>query len=139
MVNNTAFTGSYTKNFYFFKHNRLTFLAANVNGKNISVNPVTLNVWKGEFLGGYRSLFTTSGKINRDEANEMTRSECKDGFSLFGFDLCPALCVGGHQQFFLRVSLEFSQPLQTLTTIILYAQYNNLINVYKTRQVLKNY
>ena len=62
---------------------------------------------------------------------------------MFGFDLGPALCVGGHQEFKktvnLRVSLEFGSPLQTLTTIILYAEYNNLISVYKTRQVLKDY
>ena len=70
------------------------------------------------FSRGYRSLFITTSKVNRDEGIGITRSEYKDGFSLFGFDLSPTLCVGGHQEFKktgnLRVSLEFGQSLQTL-------------------------
>ena len=143
MVDNAVFTGSNTKNPFFFKHNHLTSVAAYVNGKSIPANPITLNFRNGDFLDGYRSLFTTTGKINRDEGIGIARSEYKDGFSLFGFDLSPALCVGGHQEFKktgnLRVSLEFDQSLQTSTTIILYTEYNNLISVYKTRQVLKDY
>ena len=50
MVDNAAFTGSYTKNPFFFKHNHLTSLAAYVNGKSIPANPITLDFWNGDFL-----------------------------------------------------------------------------------------
>ena len=67
-----------------------------VNSKSIPVNPMTLNFQNGGFLDGYRTIFATTGKINRDEGIGIVRNEHKDGFSLFGFDLSPAFCVGGN-------------------------------------------
>ena len=58
-----------------------------------------LNFQNGDFLDGYQSVFTTIGKINGDEGIGITRNVYKDRFSLFGFDLSPALCVGGDQEF----------------------------------------
>ena len=143
MTENAAFTASYTKNPFLFKHNTSTSAAAYVNGKSIPPNPITLNFQNGDFLDGYRSLFTTTGKTNCDEGIGITRNEYKDRLSLFGFYVSPALCVGGHQEFKrienLRLTLEFGQPLETSTTIILHAEYDNILSVYKTRQVLKDY
>ena len=112
MAKNAAFTGSYTKNPFFVKHNNLTSAPAYAIGKSIPANPITLNFQNGDFLDVYRSLFNTFGKINLDEGIRITRNEYKDGFSLFGFDLSPALCLGAHQEFKrsgnLRLSLEFT-------------------------------
>ena len=72
MTENAAFTGSYTKNPFLFTHNHLTSIAAYVNGKSIPANPIVLNFQNGDFLDGYRSIFTTTGKINRDEGIEIT-------------------------------------------------------------------
>ena len=96
---------------------------------------ISLNYWSSDFLDGYQSIFTTTRKNNRDVEIGVTRNECKEGFSLFGFHLSlVALCVGAHQEFKrsgkLRFSQEFRQPLETSTTIILY-KYNNLISVFK--------
>ena len=41
-----------------------------------------LNFEEGEYLEGYRSLFTTTGKINRDEGIEISRREYSNGYSL---------------------------------------------------------
>ena len=96
MTENATFTGSYVKNPFLFKHNYLTSIAAYVNCKSIPANPIVLNFQNEDFLDGYRSIFTTTGKTNRDEGKGITRNEYKDGFSLFGFDMGPVLCVGGH-------------------------------------------
>ena len=64
---NAAFTGSYNKNPFLFKHNHLTSAGACVDGISIPANPITLNFQNGDFPDGYRSLFTTTGKINCDE------------------------------------------------------------------------
>ena len=111
MTENTALTGSYTKNPFFLKDEHLTSVIAFVHDKSISTEPITLNFQNGDFLDGYRSLFTTTGNINPNEGIGITRNEYQDGFSLFGFDLRPALCAGGHQEFKRsgesRSSLEF--------------------------------
>ena len=79
----------------------------------------------------------------QDKGIGITRNEYKDTFSLFGFDLSPALCLGGHQEFKnggnLRLSLQCGQPFQTSATIILYVDYDKFVSVYKSRQVLKDY
>ena len=72
MTENAAFTGSYIKNPFLFRHNHLTSIAAYVNGKSILANPIVLNFPNGDFLDGYRSIFTTTGKINRDEGIGIT-------------------------------------------------------------------
>ena len=135
ITENASFTGSYTKNPFLFKHNHLTSIAAYVNHKSIPANPIVLNFQNSDFMAGYRSIFTTTGKINRDEGIEITRNEYKDGFNLLIFELSPALCVGGHQEYKrsgnLRLSLQFGQPLETSTAIILYGDYDNLITVLK--------
>ena len=106
--------------------------------------PIVLNFQNGHFDDGYRSIFTTIKKKSRDKGIGITRNEDKDGFSLFGFDLSPSICVGGHQKKKskrrrnLRLLLQFGQPLET-TTIILYPDYDNLITVYKSKLVLKDY
>ena len=89
---NTARLLKYALPFYNIMHER-------VNGKSIPANPVTLNFQSGGFLDDYRTIFATTGKINRDEGIGIVRNEHKDGFSLFGFDLSPAFCVGGNQEF----------------------------------------
>ena len=111
MTENATFTESYIKNPFLFTHNYLTSIAAYVNVKSTPANPIFLNFEKEDFLDGYRSKFTAFGKINRDEGIGIARNEYKDGFSLFGFDLSPALCVREHQEFKrsgnLRLSLQF--------------------------------
>ena len=143
MLDNTSFSGAYGENPYLFKHNNITSVGAFVNGKSLPANPIRMNIENGDYLDGYRSLFTATGKINRDEEMGISRKDYIDGYTLVGFDLSPALCAGEHQEFKrngnLRLSLEFGQPLSKSTTIILYCEYDNLISVYKSREIVKDW
>ena len=136
MTENLAFTGSYTKNPFLFKHNHLISIAAYFNGKSIPANPILLNFQNGDSFEGYRSVFTTTGKLNWDEGIGNTRNEYKHRFNFFGFDLSPEFYLGGHQKSKrrenLRLSLEFGQQLQKSTTITLYVEYDNLTSVFKS-------
>ena len=142
MVDNDSYTGNYRKNPFNFKHFDVREIAVYVNGKTLS-HPMRLNFEEGEYLEGYRSLFTTTGKIGRDEGIDLTRGDYPKGYSLFGFDLSPALCNGPHQEPTkegnLRVTLEFAKGLPNTITVILYAEFDNVIKVNKIRSVLKDY
>lgn len=143
MVKNTGYTGSYKENPFMFQHYNVSSVAVYVNGKSVPGNPITTNFDSNDYLDGYRSLYTGTGKINRDEGIGISRQEYKDGYTLFGFNLSPGLCQGGHQEAKesgeLRISLEFSKALPSSVTIIAYAEFDNQISMYKSREVLKDF
>ncbi|XP_066926649.1 uncharacterized protein F54H12.2-like [Clytia hemisphaerica] len=90
MIDNDSYTGNYKKNPFNFKHFDVRDVAVYVNGKTLS-HPMKLNFTDWEYLEGYRSLFTATGKINRDEGMGISRRDYPNGYSLFGFDLSAAL------------------------------------------------
>ena len=143
MVDNDSFTGVYKKNPFNFKHYNLSKIACFVNGESLPGQPLKLNFDRDHFLEGYRSLFTTTGKINRDEGINIKRDEYKTGYTLFGFDISPSTCNGGHQEPIkrgtLRLELEFQQALANTITVLLYADFDNTIRIDKFRNVIKDY
>ena len=142
MVDNDSYTGNYKKNPFNFKHFDVREIAVFVNGKTLS-QPMKLNFEEGEYLEGYRSLFTTTGKINRDEGIDLRRNDYPNGYSMFGFDLSPALCNGPHQEAIkegnVRITLEFAKALPNTVTVLVYCEFDNVIKINKIRNVLKNY
>ena len=129
MVNNESYTGNYKKNPFNFKHFDVREVAVYVNEKTL-LQPMNLN-----FLEGYRSLFTTTGEINRDEGIGLSRREYSNGYSLIGFDLSTALCTGPHQELIkegsIRITLEFAKALLNTITVLVYAEFDNVIKVNK--------
>ena len=143
MVDNDAFTGSFKKDPFEFKHYNLSKIGCFVNGESLPTQPLKFNFAKDEYLEGYRSLFTTTGKINRDEGIDINRRSYKSNNALFGFDISPSMCNGGHQesvkQGTLRLELEFQEALANTITVLIYADFDNHISIDKFRNVLKNY
>ncbi|XP_066922747.1 uncharacterized protein F54H12.2-like [Clytia hemisphaerica] len=142
MIDNDSYTGNYHKNPFNFKHFDVREVAVYVNGKTLS-HPMKLNFGDSEYLEGYRSLFTATGKINRDEGMDISRRDYPTGYSLFGFDLSAALCNGPHQEpsqeGSLRVTLEFAKALPNTISVLVYCEYDNIIKVNKIRNVLKDF
>ena len=98
MVNNRSFTGSFATNPFKFEHYSVAKVGVYVNGDSLPAQPLKLNFAKDQYLDGYRSLFVTNGKISRDEGLDISRTEYKNGYTMFGFDISPALCNGGHNE-----------------------------------------
>ena len=143
MSDNESHTGSYKKNPFNFKHFDLSSIAVYVNGESLPAGPMKLNFASNQYLQAYRSIFTTSGKINRDEGFNINRGEYPKGYTLLGFDLSPALCHGGHQEVqsegTLRISTEFSVALPNTITILLYCDFDSTISVNRARNILKDF
>ena len=92
---------------------------------------------------GLQPLFLTTGKLNYGEARTIARKEHDIEFPLFGYDLTPTLCHGEYQDYIqsgnLRILQEFNKTLPRSTTVIVYAESENTLSLYKSRQVLKDY
>ena len=77
------------------------------------------------------------------EGVDISREDYENGYTIFGFDLSPALSRGGHQERSekgsMRLALEFEKPLESTITVLLYCQYDNTITVDQYRNVVKDF
>ena len=140
MVDNTAFDGTYKDNPFNFKHNNLNYLALHMNGRQIPAQPLTPRFKDSLYVRSYFNLFSTVGKAYRDEGNGITYSEFRGGYALFCFDLSPNLHSDGEfnpvQKGDLRLEMKFEAPLRQTTNVICYAEFDNVIEVDRSRQIL---
>ena len=142
-VDNDAFNGSYTKNPFNFKHMQLSQLKVYLDGQQQSVKPLELNFANNQFINAYASLFMGTGKWMRDEGNQITREDFPGGYALYAFDLTADLAEGGHfnllKQGNIRLDLKFAQALASTINVIAFAEFENILEIDRSRNVLFDY
>ena len=143
MCDNDAFNGNIKKNPFNFAHYHTSSVGVFVNGQSRPGRPIKVDFSKKLYSEGYLSLYTGTAKFGLDEGIAISWDDFAKGYSIFAFDLSPALCRGGHQEQVqkgaIRISLEFEKSLANTITVIAYCQYDNHISVDKFRNILKNF
>ena len=146
LVDTEAYNGSYTANPFNFKHHNLSQVGVYVDGEQIPRKPLFLKFEKAggqNFITGFQSLFSGIGAFSQDKGNQMTRSDYHQGYTLFAFDMTPDHCSGDHfeliKQGNLRVELHFAQPLANTVNLIIYAEFESVIEIDTNRNVLYDY
>ena len=143
MVENTAFNGDSAKNPFNFQHFDVDYIALNVDGKQIPSKALTPDFSADLCTRSYASLFSGTGFMGHDRGNQISRIEYAEGFTLFAFDLTPDLDQSGHfhllRQGNLRLELHFKTALPQTINVIVYAEFDNVIEIDKARNVLFDY
>ena len=143
LVDNDAYNGVVTKNPFNFKHQNIDFIAMYMDGQQIPAKPLQPNFGRGRYIRSYLGLFTGSGKIFQDEGNDIDRNEYGNGYTLFGFDLTPDLSEAGHFHLIkhgnLRLEIHFSQALAETINVIVYAEFDNVLEIDRSRNVIFDY
>ena len=136
LVDTEAYNGSYRTNRFDFEHHDLTQVGVFVDGEQIPRKPLFLKFDEAggqNFIAGFQTLFSGIGKLSQDTGNQVTRSDYSQGYTLFAFDLTPDHCPGEHfdliKQGNLRVELHFAQPLANTVNLIIYAEFQNVIEI----------
>ena len=128
---------------FYFKNYDVRKISTLVNGESLPGQPIKVDFENNLYMDGYRNLFLACGKLNANEGIDISHNEFKDGYTLFGFDLSPSICNGGHsepvKQGTLKIELEFQKALPSTISVIAYAEFENTIAVDKFRNVTKNY
>ena len=144
-VTNEAFNGRYGKNPSNFQHMNINFLTVHVDGEQIPYSPLQPK-FAGpakHYIRSYQTLFSGTDKMYQDEGNTITRDDYAAGYALFAFDLSPDLSVGGHFSLVkrgnLRLDVHFAEPLDETINLIIYAEFNNIIEIDKARNVIFDY
>jgi hypothetical protein len=143
-VDNDAFNGSYGKNPFNFKHFSLTQLKVYMDGQqHQSVRPLELNFDNNHYIAAYMSLFTGTGKQFMDEGNQIRRDDYGKGYALYAFDLTPDLSEDDHfnliKEGSVRLDMRFGAALPNTINVIVYAEFENIIEIDRSRNVIFDY
>jgi len=142
-VDNDAYNGSYAKNPFNFKHYSLTQIKVFLDGQQQHIKPLEPNFATNQIVGSYMSLFSGTGKQQRDQGNDISREDYAGGYTLFAFDLTPDLAEEGHfnlsREGSVRVDLKFAVALPNTINVIAYAEFENVIEIDRNRNVIFDY
>ena len=142
-VDNDAFNGNYEKNPFNFKHYNLSQLKVYLDGQQQNVRPLELDFANNQFVTAYMSLFTGTGRQFSDSGNSIERSDYSRGYTLYAFDLTPDLGQDDHFNLIkegnVRVDMKFSVALPNTINVIVYAEFENIIEIDRTRNVIFDY
>ena len=138
-VDNDAFTGRYAKNPFNFKNYKLTEVSLQVDGQDQPVSPYKCDFGTAAYVRAYMSLFTDTGKAFKDEDIDITREDYANGYALFCFDLSPDLGESNHFSLIktgsVRLGLIFGEALPRTINVIVYAEFQNVLEIDKNRNV----
>ncbi|KAK3929503.1 hypothetical protein KUF71_003510 [Frankliniella fusca] len=138
-VDNRAFNGDYTRNPFNFQHFNLNYIQRHVDGDPVPAQPLTPDFSNDLYMECYNTLFSGT-----DEGNNISWSAYPKGSTLFAFDLSPGWFAHPphwnlQRQVTLRLDLRFAAPLAQPINCIIYAEFQNLTEFDKNRNVIVNF
>src|SRR6266536_5161155 len=142
-VENEAFNGSYIRNPFNFKHFDLSQIKLYLDGQQQTIKPLEPNYANHQYVDAYMSLFSGTGKLQKDEGNYIAREDYPGGYTLYAFDLTPDLADEGHFNLVkngnLRLEMKFAQALPHTINVIAYAEFENVLQIDRNRNVIYDY
>lgn len=144
-VDNQAFNGSVDLNPFNFKNQGINYLALYVDGVQVPSKALQPDFANNLYVDAYHTLFSGTGIHFTDTGNCITRKDYPDGFCLLAFDLTPDLSANCDTHWNLvkhgsvRVEVRFAAPLTKTVNCIIYAEYDNILEIDASRQVLVDF
>lgn len=142
-VRNDSFNGVYARNPFNFQNLNITNLALYREGESIPSRPLTPDFANNLYYREYMSLIQALELFNKADDVDITPDEFKNGYSLFGFNLTPDLCVAGHAQPIhdgnIRLEVQFANALETTMNCIIFGIFDGRIEITKHRNIIQDY
>lgn len=144
MVDGKSFNGALEKNPFNFEHFNYNYLALYIDSTQIPSKPLTPDFAKNLYTRSYYSLFEGSGIYFNDTGNSISHKEYPNGYCLAAFDLTADLsCNEPHWNIIksgtLRAEIRFSEALKQTVNLIFFAEFDNVIEVDKNRNIILDY
>ena len=142
-IDNNAYNGEYSKNPFNAKNNAINFLAVYVDGRQVPAKPLQPNFETGSYIRSYVNLFSATGKQAQDEGNDLSRDDFGQGYTFFGFDLTPDGCDGCcfhlTRKGNLRIEMHFATALEHTVNVVVYGEFEAVLEIDKGRNIIYNY
>ncbi|XP_070546141.1 uncharacterized protein F54H12.2-like [Ptychodera flava] len=146
-IESNAFSGSYEKNPYNFETQNINYLAVFRNSELITGKPLTpkFSVQGGRnYIRAYETLFSGTDIFTGDKGHNLDRDDFVGGNCLFAFNLTPDLSTGGEHfnivdSGTLSIEVHFDIALQETVNLIVYAEFDNIIQIDKPQNIITDY
>ena len=141
LVDGDAFSGVYDKNPFNFKHHGLNYLAMHADSKQIPRTALTPKFGtRKRYLRSYLQLFSAIGEVYSNGGIDITPEDFGNGYTILAFDLTPDESHGEHytlnKRGNFRIDLKFDAPLSTSVNLLMYAEFDNIIEIDKHRNTI---
>jgi len=143
MVDSAASAGAFTRNPYNFKHYNLTHMQLYKDGEPVRARPLKPNMATGSYIECYETLYRGLNNMDGEKGSIVKRVDWDKGYSLFAYDLTPDMDADDHSVVInrgnLRLEVEFAEPLVAPINILLYAEFDNIIEITADRNIQTDY
>ena len=139
-VRQAAQLGDFTSDGFNFEHHNIVKCSVRANDSNyVYASEMNANFKENNFREFYSSVFQSI----KDAPNDIEYSDYKNGYTLIGYNLSADLCSNmTHTNTLLTgtltLDIELAEALDYQVTAIIYAEYDNLIQINKT-SIIKDY
>ena len=138
-VLNSAFNGDRTKNPFNFQHFKVNSIAMYLDGQQIPGKPITPDFENNLYTESYGKTMQATGTLNSSFGPNITYSDFKGGYAIFGYDLTPDLSTNGtatKRNGKLEIEVKYKDDLSQLVSIVSYAENDNNIYIDRDRNVI---
>ena len=145
IVDNRALNGDISLNPYNFQHCNLNYLAVHLDGQQVPWAPLKPSFSGSSYIRAFYTQFTGGDGISSDTGNTIGREQFVNGHALYCFDLTPDLSSSCGHHFSvtnsgnLRLELAFEVALSITGNVLVYSEFDNVIEIDKDRKVTRNY
>ncbi|OXA40149.1 hypothetical protein Fcan01_24897 [Folsomia candida] len=142
-VNNAAVIGSSNLNPFAFDNFDISYFSVLVDDEQICFKPLKLDFENNQSLLCFYTLLTSSGVAHQDLGIGINRDDyINSSKALFAFNLCPLAdddVFSIHKTGNIRFDIQFKKPLAKAVSVIVYAEFNSMLEIDKERQVRLNF
>lgn len=138
MVDEDAYNGSIKKNPFNFKHNNIRNITITYNGRVIPSKSYNLDFSTGKTVKAFNDLYDNTGQTGTSEPTlDISRKQFENGYTIFAFNFTPDMSDGscGHsnliQRGTMRIELDFRSKLPNPIVVLVYAEFDSLIEIDK--------
>ena len=145
LVENAAYNGALDKNPFHFRHFDVSKVDVTLNGESQASRAFEPKFGAEKlYLRSYMSLYQTLGRIDDDWSPSISYEEYGDGFTLWGYDFTTDQNAHKDQFHLLKtgnmcIELQFNTALTQTINCIVYAEFDNVVEINKQREVNHDY
>ena len=113
------------------------------DGVPVLSKPLKLNIADGKYLQAFEALSKSFDKLDGEKSSIIKREDWPRGYSLFSFDLTPDYDGDDHYPLIkhgnLRLEMNFATTLEQTINVIVYAEFDNIIELSNSRNIQFDY
>ena len=144
MVSNEGFNGSYATNPFFFQHFDLSKLDVTCDGHSVYGKPFEPKFGANQYLRSYLSLYQALASQNQVQNCNIDYEDYKGGYCFWGYYLTPDQAADqSHLHPIktgnLRLEFQFNSALEQTINVIVYAEFDSLVEINGLREVVTDF